>query len=131
MKKESLIGKKVKGFKFEDSEYPKIGYTIVMDKQIGEEGEIIQYIKYTDSYNIRFNEADWEYPAKLVIKNLISNHPLIITKQTKVRAGKKYYTWQMSKNKKVVNHQYNQPGTRNKQLNTFLDDIKNGNYIIK
>lgn len=115
----------------------KVGdLAIVTSNKYGHEFEIGQTVKIKrisiiDEYECYSLDGKDRWFLSIDEIKPIDYHPLIITKQTKVRAGKKYYTWQMSKNKKVVNHQYNQPGTRNKQLNTFLDDIKNGNYIIK
>lgn len=60
-----------------------------------------------------------------------NSHPLIIKKVTRTRAGVKYHTWQFSKNKKISNHQFNSPSTRNKQLNQFIEDIRSGNFEIK
>ena len=59
--------------------------------------------------------------------------PLKITKVKKVngRTGEDYFTWKLSKNKKPVNHHYNTRAGRNTQLNNFIKDIKEGNYVIE
>lgn len=128
MKIESLIGKKVKGFEFKPTR--TLDFTNTMKSLIGKTGVINEYDESDKTIGITFGNHFFYYPAKLVIEQL-NIHPLIITKQTKVRAGKKYYTWKFSKNKKTSNHQYNSAQTRNKQLDQFINDIETGNYEKK
>lgn len=65
-----LIGKKVKGFKFEGGKYNGLSYECYMDKHIGEVGEITKY--YPEGYyNVRFNGCDWCYPASLIEEYLV------------------------------------------------------------
>lgn len=101
------------------------------DFPTGEIVRVVRYDKDSNEYECEYlDKHDFWYIKESEIEFSIT-HPLIIKKITKVSRGKKVYTWQFSKNKKVSNHQFNQPGTRNKQLNQFLEDIKSGNYEIK
>ena len=64
----NLIGRKIKGFKFEGKEWlPYVGY---MDDRIGEVGEIT-YL-YSDSVEVIFNDNFlWRYPLDQIEKHLI------------------------------------------------------------
>jgi hypothetical protein len=66
MKKEELIGKKVRGFRFEGTSYnPK------MEVHIGEIGEIIEYKPNSNVYGVAFNSDAWYYPAELIEQHLV------------------------------------------------------------
>ena len=64
----NLIGRKIKGFKFEGKEWlPYVGY---MDDRIGEVGEIT--FLYSDSAQVFFNDGCfWRYPLDQIEKHLI------------------------------------------------------------
>lgn len=75
------IGRKVKGFKFEDT--CDVNYIPDMDNYIGIEGEIWRYLDYSNLYGVKFEDVRFEdgfyfYPAVEVIKQLrneVSNIP--------------------------------------------------------
>lgn len=64
-----LIGKKVKGFKFEDRS--GLYHTKPMDKHIGEVGEIIKCLERYNSYRVQFKDKFWHYPAELIEAHLV------------------------------------------------------------
>ena len=66
----NLIGKKVKGFKFEDDKYPS-NYNKEMDRYIGEVGEIITHKKDYNSYKVLFKDNFFYYPAELIEKHIL------------------------------------------------------------
>lgn len=66
MKEESLIGKKVRGFRFKDGP----GYLSNMDRYIGSIGTITRHGENTCS--IKFNNGDsWGYPYPEILDYLI------------------------------------------------------------
>lgn len=65
----SLIGRKVKGFKFESN--GDLDYMPEMDNHIGEVGEIVHYVKYDNSYGIQFKGDYWRYPADQIEAHLV------------------------------------------------------------
>ena len=66
MKKEELIGKKVRGFKFEGTSYnPR------MEVHIGEIGEIIEYKPESNVYGVQFKSDAWYYPAERIEHHLV------------------------------------------------------------
>lgn len=60
-----LIGKKVRGFKFEDDYVPQ------MDDHIGEVGEIISVYLKKRTIRVQFNKTTWRYPADQIEKHLV------------------------------------------------------------
>jgi hypothetical protein len=66
-----LIGKKVKGFKFESSEYDGLQYNSYMDEYIGEEGCIVCYNERYNCYKVQFKDDYWDYPASLIEQHLV------------------------------------------------------------
>ena len=66
-----LIGKKVKGFKFESGKHKGLYYAPAMDKHIGEVGEITGYGAEYDCYRIDFNGDLWDYPASEIEVHLV------------------------------------------------------------
>ena len=71
----NLIGKKIKGFKFDDDKY-KYGYTDKMDKHIGVVGIIKEYTQVFNAYLVDFENEDWYYPAELIEQHLVEENPL-------------------------------------------------------
>lgn len=72
MEKKELIGRKVKGFAFEQNSYPTLGYYNQMDDCIGKIGTIISYTGLKlNSYAIKFGDQTWDYPASLIEQHLI------------------------------------------------------------
>jgi hypothetical protein len=71
----NLIGKKIKGFKFDDDKY-KYGYTDKMDKHIGVVGIIKEYTQGLNAYLVDFENEDWLYPAELIEQHLVEETPL-------------------------------------------------------
>ena len=62
---EDLVGKKVRGFKFEGD------YSSKMDKHIGEVGEIISVSAALKRVRIKFVKHTWNYPADQIEKHLV------------------------------------------------------------
>lgn len=74
---ENLIGKKVKGFKFE--KYGDLNYAIGMIPYDGKIGEITCYNAYNNSYQVRFSECvSWQYPASEIEKQLVHEYPKVM-----------------------------------------------------
>ena len=69
----NLIGRKAKGFRFESGKHKDLYYAGLMDKHIGEVGEIIRYIADYDCYRINFNGDSWDYPASEIEAHLVDN----------------------------------------------------------
>jgi hypothetical protein len=69
IKPESLIGRKVKGFKFETRN--GIEFTSLVEEHIGEVGYIINYFPSSNKYQVWFEDAILFYPAELVQKYLV------------------------------------------------------------
>lgn len=67
---ENLIGKKVKGFRFDENKC-QLYYLVEMNNYIGEEGFIIDYDINDNSYLVMFIAESWWYPAKLIEQHLI------------------------------------------------------------
>jgi hypothetical protein len=73
-----LIGKKIKGFAFEDKVHDGLHYNPKMDNYIDQIGFILRYTPSKDSYTVRFkNTKEWMYPAKLIEDYIIYNFPHI------------------------------------------------------
>lgn len=64
-----LIGRKVKGFKFEGID--RMNYNPSMDKNIGKTGEIISYREDIDFYGVMFGDMSNLYPASEIEKHLV------------------------------------------------------------
>jgi hypothetical protein len=72
---EDLIGKKVRGFKFEG-----IAFSFsspLMNKHIGEIGTITRHEKHLSGYVVKFDSSphDWMYPADQIEKHLVKELP--------------------------------------------------------
>jgi hypothetical protein len=70
-----LIGKKVKGFKFE-KEDGRIYYSHYMNDKIGSIGIITEYDKEYNTYKVAFENDFWAYPAELIEQHLVEETPL-------------------------------------------------------
>ena len=71
-----LIGKKVKGFKFEDSKYNGLSFQNEMDNYIGKVGIIDNYNKNNNRCRVEFDDVCWHYPAELIEQHLVEETPL-------------------------------------------------------
>jgi hypothetical protein len=71
----NLIGKKVRGFKFNNDKYD-YGYSDKMDKHIGVVGIIKEYTQVFNAYLVDFENEDWYYPAELIEQHLVEETPL-------------------------------------------------------
>jgi predicted AlkP superfamily phosphohydrolase/phosphomutase len=71
--KNKLIGKKIKGFKFDSG---KVYYSHLMDKHIGEIGTIINYDDNQNYFDVDFGYKQWAYPAELIEQHLVEENPL-------------------------------------------------------
>jgi hypothetical protein len=67
---EQLIGRKVRGFWFDDSKYP-VGYISQMDKYIGKKGKIIEYDSHLDLFGVQFKLYKFWYPADKIEAHLV------------------------------------------------------------
>jgi hypothetical protein len=74
MNTNNLIGKKVKGFKF-DGTYGT-SYNPKMDVHIDEIGEIIEYKPKSNVCGVEFENDYWFYPAELIEQHLVEETPL-------------------------------------------------------
>ena len=72
MNTNKLIGKKVKGFKFE---VDNIYYSYLMDKHIGQIGTIINYDDTQKYFDVDFGYKQWAYPAELIEQHLVKDEP--------------------------------------------------------
>jgi hypothetical protein len=75
MNTNKLIGKKIKGFWF-DNEIYKFGYVSNMDKHIGKIGQIEKYEEVYNCYRVNFKSESWQYPAELIEQHLVEETPL-------------------------------------------------------
>jgi hypothetical protein len=71
MENTNLIGRKVKGFKFEHEKYNELTYAREMDEKIGEIGTIVSYNELSNSYCVEFKDDYWYYPASLIEQHLV------------------------------------------------------------
>ena len=73
MKKEELIGKKVRGFRFESNRNFGLQYMPkIMDNYIGKVGGIVDYNIKFDSYRVKFeNGMSYHYPAERIEHHLV------------------------------------------------------------
>jgi hypothetical protein len=71
---EQLIGRKVRGFWFDDSKYP-VGYISQMDKYIGKKGKIIEYDSHLDLFGVQFKLNKFWYPADKIEAYLVDEQP--------------------------------------------------------
>jgi hypothetical protein len=76
MNTNKLIGKKVKGFKFEDGLHNGLEFSKKMNRYIGEIGEIIEYNETKNRYRVEFEDDYWLYPAELIEQHLVEENPL-------------------------------------------------------
>ncbi len=75
MENKNLIGRKVRGFKFEDNKYNELDYNRMMDNHIGEVGEIVYYSDSFTCYDVQFEKSRWSYPAELIEQHLVDESP--------------------------------------------------------
>jgi len=68
---EELIGKKVRGFKFDKSK--PCSYNDIMDKLIGKIGVINHYFEYNNSFKVDFEEGYYYYPADQIEAHLVED----------------------------------------------------------
>lgn len=66
---ENLIGRKVKGFKFENGD--DIGYVSRMDEHIGEVGVIESFDKINKTFRVQFKDNYWLYPLSEINNHLV------------------------------------------------------------
>jgi predicted RNase H-like HicB family nuclease len=73
MKKEELIGKKVRGFRFEsDKNYGLQYMPNIMDKYVGKIGVIKEYNIMFENYGVKFEDGmSYHYPAERIEHHLI------------------------------------------------------------
>lgn len=67
---EDLIGRKVKGFKFE-TDLEGVDYNSGMDKHIEEVGVIKRYDKFDETFKVQFKDDYWYYPVSKAVKHLV------------------------------------------------------------
>lgn len=66
--REGYIGRRVVGFKFDSQ--PNCGYVSDMDDYIGVVGTIVCYNSDYNTFEVKFKDGLWNYPADIVIKQL-------------------------------------------------------------
>ena len=66
-----LIGRKVKGFRFENGKYYHLNYNESMENHVGEVGDIASYQDHNKSYRVNFNTGSWFYPASEIEAHLV------------------------------------------------------------
>jgi len=82
MKKEELIGKKVRGFRFEKNVNSVWYMASQMDKYVGKEGIIGEYDPKFDSYIVKFEDGmSYNYPAERIEHHLVVEEPAIEIKE--------------------------------------------------
>ena len=70
MKKEELIGKKVRGFKFDAIKYI-YGYSDIMDDYIDQIGIIVEYDLDCNAFLVSFEDINFYYPAERIEHHLV------------------------------------------------------------
>lgn len=70
---ENLIGRKVRGFKFDDNRGKYPSWNEKMEKQIDEIGEIIGINQI--GYRVQFADFSWTYPADQIKEHLVDEVP--------------------------------------------------------
>lgn len=71
MEKQNYIGRKVKGFSFDDGVHV-IGYNEEMNEYVGQIGSILHYDCSNNTFKIIFqDQQSWYYPASLIDKYLV------------------------------------------------------------
>ena len=68
-----MIGKKIRGFKFEDTKY--CSYHPIMSVHIGEIGVIIAYSEVICL--VEFKHSSWNYPKDLCLQHLVEDKSTI------------------------------------------------------
>lgn len=71
MDAEKLIGRKIRGFKFDDTQI--LAYHFSMDILIGRVGIISKYIEDEKAYIVNFGRYEWLYPSDLIEAHLVDN----------------------------------------------------------
>lgn len=75
----NLIGKKVRGFKFESRRWYL--YDPAMYSYEGEVGEIEEYKDEDEFYKVKFKDDFWYYPAELIEQHLVDHDLTETTEQ--------------------------------------------------
>jgi hypothetical protein len=81
MKKEELIGKKVRGFRFERGWYNGLQFANEMNSYIGKVGIIGEYYETNNRYRVDFDDTYWFYPADLIEQHLVVEESTIEIKE--------------------------------------------------
>jgi hypothetical protein len=72
-----LVGKKVKGFKFEDKKYGGLSYINTMDHYVGQIGKLEAYYEKSNRFKVRFIDDFYSYPAELIEAHLVDKETLV------------------------------------------------------
>ena len=70
MEKQNYIGRKVKGFSFDD-EVHNVAFRDEMLKHVGEIGVITKYDEDNLSFRVEFDDDYWFYPASLIDQYIV------------------------------------------------------------
>jgi hypothetical protein len=83
MKKEELIGKKVRGFRFDHKKLKRLQYIPkIMDNYIGKIGVIEEYNIIFDSYRVKFEDGmSYHYPVERIEHHLVDEELTIEIKE--------------------------------------------------
>lgn len=75
-------------------------------------------------------DGDFE-PCNADELEVVNAIPLTVQFIPRTRKGVKFFQIKMSKNGKVFNHQYNSKQGAKKSFESLVNDLKNGNFIVK
>ena len=133
---EELIGRKVRGFKFE--EFTHAGFTETMESFIGKDGIIESYNKNTNCFLIIFdlnNAVAWAYPADQIEAHLVVDEIPTFTKEDLRVAYKSGFNL-VKKNKECDGHferwyQKKYDPTKEEQLTAILGSSEKVSEIME
>lgn len=74
----SYIGRSILGFKFNQSDYPDVGWNDHMESNLYRAGVIEGYNEYNNSFSVRFEDLKaWDYPAYMVVDQIEGKDALV------------------------------------------------------
>jgi len=100
----NLIGRKVKGFRFEDGKHNYLPYSYEMDKYIGEIGVINTYNDSTGNVGVHFKDNFFYYPADQIEAHLVDEW--VIGEEYEFSDCEPFSTWEKGKLLGIVDHKY-------------------------
>lgn len=74
----SYVGRDILGFKFNQDDYPDVGWNDAMESNLYKSGVIEEYNEYNNSFSVRFEDLKaWDYPADMVVDQLERKDALV------------------------------------------------------